>query len=784
MPRVALVHDFLLDLRGAERVFAAICDVWPEADVFTAVYDEAGTEGRFAHRNVNTSFLQRVRPDGAHVPAAAAAVPARDGGAGPARLRPRRLVLERLGARRARRPRRRPRLLLPQPVPLRVVRARGDAARRAAPLDARRRCGADLRAGASGTGSPPSASTATSPTRRRPARASRATSGATRRSCTRRCEISRFAPGPPGEHYLVLAELMAAQAHRRGGARRSTRWGGRCVVVGDGPERRRLRRLAGPTVRFAGPRRRRARSPSCWRLRGARRHRRPRSSGSPRSRRRRPGRPGHRAARGRRARDARRGRHRRVLRRARSRARWRRRSLAFDDRAVDPQACVRERRALRGRALRGGDRRGRRGRATRAAASRGPARARPRARRAAAARRPGLTAVRVAVVVPCRDGRRWLPGLLASVREQTRAPERGARRRRRVPRRLAPTSRAREGAEVVELDRNVGFAAAANRGHRGGGRCDAVALVNTDVVLAPDWLARTVRRLEPRVSPRWRRRWSRWTIRSCSTTAATCCAATASASSAGTVAATTGALRRARRGLRGVRGRRAVPPRGGARRRRLRGVVLRLPGGRRPRAAAAHRRLALRVRARGRAPRGQGSSAALRAPGRAPRRAQHAAARGASLPGALGGPVAYRQTAWLWHAARERAAARARRRAGGCAAAAAGRAARAPGAARGGARQRRGRGARPALARSARRQGIRAIRARRGRPAGAPGSPGRAAAGSGGSPARRRSPGGEQVPRRLGLDALGDDPQAEAVRELDRRARRSPRRASSSSDVA
>src|SRR3954469_8295199 len=60
--RVALVHDFLLDIRGAERVFAAICDLYPEADVFTAVYDEAGTKGRFAHRRVNTSFLQRLRP--------------------------------------------------------------------------------------------------------------------------------------------------------------------------------------------------------------------------------------------------------------------------------------------------------------------------------------------------------------------------------------------------------------------------------------------------------------------------------------------------------------------------------------------------------------------------------------------------------------------------------------------------------------------------------------------------------------------------------------------------
>jgi glycosyltransferase involved in cell wall biosynthesis len=61
-PRVALVHDFLLDLRGAERVFLAMCDLWPEADIFTAVYDPEGTEGRFEGRGVQASFLQRLRP--------------------------------------------------------------------------------------------------------------------------------------------------------------------------------------------------------------------------------------------------------------------------------------------------------------------------------------------------------------------------------------------------------------------------------------------------------------------------------------------------------------------------------------------------------------------------------------------------------------------------------------------------------------------------------------------------------------------------------------------------
>ena len=31
-------------------------------NLYTAVYDPVGTEGRFSHRPVNTSFLQRLRP--------------------------------------------------------------------------------------------------------------------------------------------------------------------------------------------------------------------------------------------------------------------------------------------------------------------------------------------------------------------------------------------------------------------------------------------------------------------------------------------------------------------------------------------------------------------------------------------------------------------------------------------------------------------------------------------------------------------------------------------------
>jgi glycosyltransferase involved in cell wall biosynthesis len=60
--KVALVHDFLLDVRGAERVFVELCNIWPDADIFTAVYDEDGTEGRFSERTVHSSFLQKLRP--------------------------------------------------------------------------------------------------------------------------------------------------------------------------------------------------------------------------------------------------------------------------------------------------------------------------------------------------------------------------------------------------------------------------------------------------------------------------------------------------------------------------------------------------------------------------------------------------------------------------------------------------------------------------------------------------------------------------------------------------
>jgi glycosyltransferase involved in cell wall biosynthesis len=59
--RVTLAHDYLLVMRGAERTFAAIADMYPEAPIFTLLYDERGTQGRFASHPLTTSWLQRLQ---------------------------------------------------------------------------------------------------------------------------------------------------------------------------------------------------------------------------------------------------------------------------------------------------------------------------------------------------------------------------------------------------------------------------------------------------------------------------------------------------------------------------------------------------------------------------------------------------------------------------------------------------------------------------------------------------------------------------------------------------
>jgi glycosyltransferase involved in cell wall biosynthesis len=248
--KAALVHDFLVDLRGADRVFSAIADIWPDAPIYTAVYDEGGTEGRFAHRDIRTSFLQRLHPTAstfrALLPLYPSAIESFD-------LSEYDLVISSSSAwahavvchehtthvsycynpfRYAWNDRDRTLADLPDPVSRAALRG---ILRRWRQWDwiAAQRVDRYL-------------------TISQTARARiRHYWGRDATIVHPPVDIQRFAPAEPQGYYLVLSELMrhkqidiAVEAFSR--LRLPL------VIAGDGPDGRRLRRMAGPTVRFTG----------------------------------------------------------------------------------------------------------------------------------------------------------------------------------------------------------------------------------------------------------------------------------------------------------------------------------------------------------------------------------------------------------------------------------------------------------------------------------------------------------------------------------------------------
>jgi glycosyltransferase involved in cell wall biosynthesis len=248
-PRVALVHDFLLDVRGAERVFLELCRMWPEADIFTAIYDEHGTEGRFADRRVHTSFLQRLRPTARTfrtlLPLYPAAIESLD-------LSDYDLVVSSSSAWAHA-------VLCDEDTihvsychnPFRyawndreqTLARRGPLSRTALRVAFGRWRQWDWIA-AQRTDRYIANSEVTR------ARIS-AYFGRESTVVHPPVQIERFSPGRVGDHYVVLSELMAHKQIETA-VSAFTALGRPLVVVGDGPDGRRLRRVAGPSVRFTG----------------------------------------------------------------------------------------------------------------------------------------------------------------------------------------------------------------------------------------------------------------------------------------------------------------------------------------------------------------------------------------------------------------------------------------------------------------------------------------------------------------------------------------------------
>jgi glycosyltransferase involved in cell wall biosynthesis len=58
--KIAIVHDYLIQYGGAERVLEALCEIWPHAPIYTLIHDPEKVHGRFDDKQIKTSFLQKI----------------------------------------------------------------------------------------------------------------------------------------------------------------------------------------------------------------------------------------------------------------------------------------------------------------------------------------------------------------------------------------------------------------------------------------------------------------------------------------------------------------------------------------------------------------------------------------------------------------------------------------------------------------------------------------------------------------------------------------------------
>src|SRR3989338_9826600 len=56
--KIAFAHDYLIKNGGAENCLVELHDLFPNAPVYTLIYDEKSTHGRYNGWDIRTSYLQ------------------------------------------------------------------------------------------------------------------------------------------------------------------------------------------------------------------------------------------------------------------------------------------------------------------------------------------------------------------------------------------------------------------------------------------------------------------------------------------------------------------------------------------------------------------------------------------------------------------------------------------------------------------------------------------------------------------------------------------------------
>jgi len=57
--RIALVHDWLTGMRGGEKVLETLCEIYPEADIYTLIWNKGSVSEKIEKHKIYTSILQK-----------------------------------------------------------------------------------------------------------------------------------------------------------------------------------------------------------------------------------------------------------------------------------------------------------------------------------------------------------------------------------------------------------------------------------------------------------------------------------------------------------------------------------------------------------------------------------------------------------------------------------------------------------------------------------------------------------------------------------------------------
>ena len=58
--RIALVHDWLNGMRGGEKCLEVLCEIFPDATLFTLIHEQGRLSEKIEKMKISTSFIQKL----------------------------------------------------------------------------------------------------------------------------------------------------------------------------------------------------------------------------------------------------------------------------------------------------------------------------------------------------------------------------------------------------------------------------------------------------------------------------------------------------------------------------------------------------------------------------------------------------------------------------------------------------------------------------------------------------------------------------------------------------